>query len=256
MKIQKFEPSQLLKPFVNSFMIVESDTETVNRILPGTSLVMAFRFRGTTFSDNSPHAPLPAFCLTGISTSSRLIRYTCNTGVLLVHFREGAAAAFFNAPLHETAGYSTPLDQLLPAWQIQKIEEQLSEAPTHDQRIRLVEELLNTNLKYRATYDLVTEAVKLIKSTSGNFKISELVKLLNTNVNSFEKQFRSQVGTGPKHFSSIIRLRSAIQNYKNGADLTKLSYAAGFFDQSHFIKGFKTFTGESPSHFFKQGFYW
>jgi hypothetical protein len=45
-KIEKYLPADILKPFVKTFMIVESEYGTENKILPDTSIVMAFRFNG------------------------------------------------------------------------------------------------------------------------------------------------------------------------------------------------------------------
>jgi AraC-like DNA-binding protein len=36
---------------------------------------------------------------------------------------------------------------------------------------------------------------------------------------------------------------------KGGSSLTSIAYACGYFDQSHFIREFKSFTGDSPSSF-------
>lgn len=48
MKIEKFSPADILKPFVKTFLINESENAMENRILPDISIVMAFRFRGET----------------------------------------------------------------------------------------------------------------------------------------------------------------------------------------------------------------
>ena len=84
----------------------------------------------------------------------------------------------------------------------------------------------------------------------------ELAAQLSTNVNSLEKNFRTQIGISPKQYASMSRIKAVIKNYRPETDLTQVSYDAGFFDQSHFIKDFRSFTGENPLHFFKSGIYW
>jgi AraC-like DNA-binding protein len=37
-----------------------------------------------------------------------------------------------------------------------------------------------------------------------------------------------------------------------GADFTAAAYAAGYFDQSHFINDFRRATGSPPDAFFRQ----
>lgn len=46
MNIERFPPADALKPFIKAFLIVESENAAENRILPDTSIVMAFRYRG------------------------------------------------------------------------------------------------------------------------------------------------------------------------------------------------------------------
>ena len=53
----------------------------------------------------------------------------------------------------------------------------------------------------------------------------------------------------------MLRLKTAVAAYRPGASLSQISLDAGYFDQSHFIRDFKSVTGESPIRFFKSGKY-
>lgn len=248
MKIKKYDPAAALRPFVNCILIVESDSEVTNRLLPGTAPVMAFRFKGVVYiNDNT----IPGFGITGMTRVARSARYTSGSGVLLVLFNEGGATAFIDEPLHEFSGLTINLDNLFPADELQKLEERLGMPGTNTSKVMAVERFLLSHLKRNEKDAVISKAIDIIKSGNGNFKVKELVSTLNTNIDSFEKRFRSQVGISPKHFSSIIRIRSVISNYQPDQDLTGISLDAGFFDQSHFNRDFKAFTGESPSRFFK-----
>ena len=46
MKVQRFKLSALLAPFVRECIIIESQLGTDSNILPDTSMVMAFRYKG------------------------------------------------------------------------------------------------------------------------------------------------------------------------------------------------------------------
>ena len=78
----------------------------------------------------------------------------------------------------------------------------------------------------------------------------DLAKQLHISQSPLEKRFRKIVGTSPKKFSSIVRFKHTIQYYNPQSSLTELGYEAGFYDQAHFIKEFKKFTGENPESFF------
>ena len=65
----------------------------------------------------------------------------------------------------------------------------------------------------------------------------------------FEKRFRKVVGTSPKKFASIVRFNAVLNNLNTTKSLAQLCYENNFFDQAHFIKDFKQFTGETPENF-------
>jgi methylphosphotriester-DNA--protein-cysteine methyltransferase len=98
--------------------------------------------------------------------------------------------------------------------------------------------------------EMVFAALELIHKSKGNIRIRGLMQQLHISQSPLEKRFRKAAGASPKKFASIVRLRHAIQNYNGSGSFTELGYESGFYDQAHFIKEFKTFTGETPEIFF------
>ena len=96
---------------------------------------------------------------------------------------------------------------------------------------------------------LIVEAVKLIYQTKGTIRIKELNQRLFISQSPFEKRFRKLVGTTPKKFSSIVRFNTILNSLTNTKSLTEICYENNFFDQAHFIKDFKQFTGDTPENF-------
>jgi len=251
LKVHQFVPSDLLKPFVSRILVTESEGDLTRQLLPGTAPVMALRVKGAIYLNNNDSSL--GFGITGMSKVARPVHYTSGSAVLLVLFNEGGATAFINTPLNEFSGLTADLDNVFPPEQVQWLEESLAMVQTHTARVAAVEAFLWSQLKRNAKDPIVSKAVDIIKSTSGNYKIKELAAALNINIDSFEKRFRSQVGISPKNFSSIIRIRSVINTYQPHQNLSSVSQETGFFDQAHFIRDFKAFTGESPGRFFKKG---
>ncbi len=64
-------------------------------------------------------------------------------------------------------------------------------------------------------------------------------------------QHGQYVGLSPKLFSRIMRFQSSLNKLRHSdvKSFTELAYEANYFDQSHFIKDFKAFTGTSPKNF-------
>ncbi|SHH35028.1 Helix-turn-helix domain-containing protein [Chryseolinea serpens] len=257
MKVEKYIPTPALRSYIKAFMIVASDGGMENRILPSTSMVMAFRLAGDiaiTEQDNT--APLPTSIITGLRKTPRLVRYEKGAATLLVIFEEGGASAWFRESLHEWFGSSVGLEDIVRRDRLRALEEQLMEATNNRQRIALVEQFL-LSTKRQAPHDpLVLHAVQTIQQAKGDIRIATLMDTLPISRDPFEKRFRKIVGTSPKHFSSLVRLRALIDNYSTHKSLTYAGHAAGYFDQAHFIKDFKTFTGLTPHDFFKIPPHW
>ena len=255
--MEKYLPCAILQPFVKHFLIIDSEHGMENRILPDTSIVMAFRLKGQlAYTENGTYHNLPLSVITGIRESSRVISYSKDTATLLVAFNEGGAAAFFKEPLHELSGISISLDHLVQGPKIHAIEEQLAEAPGNREKVKIVEQFLLSELKKTQADLLIREAIQKIKFSKGDIKIKDLLADLPISRDPFEKRFRRITGTSPKQFSVIVRLKNLISSYSGSTSLTEMAYDAGYFDQAHFIKDFRSFTGQTPHDFFRNAEWW
>ncbi|GAB3920745.1 helix-turn-helix domain-containing protein [Larkinella terrae] len=256
MNLARYLPTDCLKPFVKEFLIVESIAETGNRVLPDTSIVLAFRFKGTVVESGETNSNLPVSVITGLRKSSRVLNYSANSSTLLVLFREGGAAAFFREPLHELFSQSRPLDELIQPQKLEEVEDRLAGAKTNPQRIAIIEQFLISKRLRSGPEPLLAQAVMSIKIAHGKTGIKSLAESLSISQDAFEKRFRKAVGTSPKQFAELVRFRYLITAQSADRSLTDLAYEAGYFDQAHFIKDFRTFTGQAPQDFFKSALFW
>jgi AraC-like DNA-binding protein len=248
-------PTEFLKPFIKTYLIVDSQGDgvnLVNRVVPNTSLVMSFRYKGQVHdgAGESKKNLLPSSAFSGLRKSVRIFNYSKNAGNILVVFKEAGAAALFKGSLHEIFGKIVSLDNFISHQSISILEEQIAEAISNSQRIALIEKFLLSELYNHQPDKLISTALKKIHSTNGVIKIKDLVRTLNVSLDPFEKRFRRVVGASPKQFSSIIRMESIISNRLQKQTLTAIAIDAGYFDQSHFNKDFKLFTGQTPTDFF------
>ena len=148
MTIENYIPAEQLKPFIKTYKIIQSEEdELVNRVLPDTSLAVAFRYRGQiNYILDDGKEVLPSSAISGLQKSVRLINYFKNSATIIVLFREAGAAAFFKEPLHELFGESVPLDNFIKQQKIAIIEEQIAEAKNDRHRIAIVEQALLSQL--------------------------------------------------------------------------------------------------------------
>ncbi len=257
MKFEEFIPTEILRPFIKTYRVIESQDELVNRVLPNTSLTIAFRFKGQNgYIADTKKSNLPTSTFSGLRKSVRLINYAPNTSTVIVLFKETGAFAFFKEPLHELFEESVSLDNFINHEQISIIEEQLFEAQNNIQRVSIVEQFLLTILYKHEADKLISTAVEKIHLTKGIIKINQLASMLYISNDAFEKRFRKIVGTSPKQFSSIVRMTSIINQKQQKQSLADIVFDAGYYDQPHFNKDFKLFTGLTPTQFFKSSSFW
>jgi AraC-like DNA-binding protein len=232
-------------------MIVESEEDMVNRILPDTAIVMAFRFKGNVdITQENNKILLSAQTLTGLSKYARLIHYEEQSGNILVRFRQGGAAAFVKQPVHELFNTHTPLDNFFSSSELELISEQIDAATTIEAKVEVIASFLQSKLIPQKPDLLVERAIHQIKASGGILKIKQLAASLYISHDAFEKRFRKAVGSSPKQYAATVRMRALVNQGFVTEPLTELALNAGFFDQSHFIKEFKRFTGQTPSDFF------
>lgn len=139
----------------------------------------------------------------------------------------------------------------MPNSQIDAIIRQLATATSDLDRLAVIEDFFINRLNNKVNNGRIILAVELIKKYSGNLKITVLAQQLKISQCQLEKCFRRTVGATPKKFASIIRFRKVLSIAHKERSLTQLGLEAGFFDQAHFIKDFKSFTGLTPERYFK-----
>ena len=251
-----FLPSETLSPFVRRYRILETFDGSVNRVFPDTALVMAFRFNGQVRNVTNGVQNLPPFILSGLRKSVRLFNYSKNSGNILVEFREGGASAFIKEPLNDLFDTTISLDNFRGYKTLDVIEESLAKAATPVQKINLIEGFLLSKLMNPKPDKVTLLALEKIQLAKGVVQIKKLADSLCTSQDAFEKRFRRNVGISPKQFAYIIRMKSVIKNGLGKQPFTQTALDAGYYDQAHFNKDFKLFTGQCPTEFLKSPRFW
>jgi AraC family transcriptional regulator len=82
--------------------------------------------------------------------------------------------------------------------------------------------------------------------------LSELSKVLQVHPVTVSKHFPKYFNCTFGEYMRKLKVEKAIEQIKSsGRPLTEVAYACGFFDQSHFIRAFKTLTSLSPKEYRK-----
>jgi AraC-like DNA-binding protein len=250
MKLDKHIPIDQLKPYIKYFVVSENELEREYKVFPSSGLVIGFQYKGQLVSvkDNNV-SKLATAGITGITDGYKVFRNSANIGTILVYFTEIGFSHFASHPANQLFNLSLSLDAVFDKNSIAEVEDRLAIANTDKLRIKIVEQFLVSQLKDIQTDKLIVEAVKLIYRSKGTVRIKELNEKLFISQSPFEKRFRKVVGTTAKKFASIVRFNSVLDNLSETKTLTEICYENNFFDQAHFIKDFKQFTGDTPENF-------
>lgn len=142
------------------------------------------------------------------------------------------------------------LERLIGQW-----DKAISHDDKHRERVQEVESFLLGRLAMAGQPDpLVKNAVAILMNCEGNLRIAEVLEQLCVSKSTLEKKFQESVGISPKILCNILRFNSLVykQRHHPLPTLTELTYNKGFFDQSHLVRNFRSFTGMTPSHFFRK----
>jgi AraC-like DNA-binding protein len=96
---------------------------------------------------------------------------------------------------------------------------------------------------------LLLQAIQLINASDGSLPVHALLKQLKVSERMLERKFKLSTGITPKRYSGIVRMNVSAKKLKRlqqVESLTSIAYDNDYFDQAHFIKDFKKYTGITP----------
>lgn len=106
---------------------------------------------------------------------------------------------------------------------------------------------------------LLDLSLQRIFAARGNLSVDDILRRTGCHYRTLEKQFKQHVGLSPKTLAKIIRFKHvmhALHAANQPGATTRLRDLSvqdfGFYDQSHFIKEFRYFTGATPTGFLSQ----
>jgi AraC-like DNA-binding protein len=102
---------------------------------------------------------------------------------------------------------------------------------------------------------VIIQAVDHIMQQEGVISVELLLQTLYVTERTLERKFKHTIGITPKRFIEIVRLNASakrMQRMKEKQNLAGIAYDSGYFDQAHFIKDFRKFTGFTPQQYHDQ----
>ncbi|PJZ47319.1 helix-turn-helix domain-containing protein [Leptospira brenneri] len=246
----EYKPQTQLTRYVESYLLIQCDENFSKSIIPHHSFVLTIKLKGNHhYRMNSDFDSLPTISLSGLRKTVKHNALSKGSEIIIVKFQPWGAFSFFNRPMYELNQIGTSGYELFNKMDLDELQSRLQEARDNRLKIEQLENFLLRAVKNQNINPRIVESISQMKASQGKIKIQEIASIVNLSVDTFEKKFREITGVTPKRISSIIRMSSVVREIPKYTSFTRLAYDFGYFDQSHFIKEFKSFTGKTPTQF-------
>jgi AraC-like DNA-binding protein len=250
-------PTKELQPFVKCFWILEDDGSDIparQRVVPDGCMELIFHYGDLyeQFFEDGTSIIQPRSFVFGQITNYIEIAPTGVSGIVAARFLPDGLMAFINMPVTALENKAVPIADVFGE-KGKFLEEKVMQAGDNLQRIQLMEQFLLSRLAATATIDLIAKnCVDVIFQSQGQLSVVDLADKMKINRRNIERKFTTAIGMSPKQLARVVRLQATIRmlEQKKFSSLTSLAYENGYYDQAHFIKDFREFTGVSPKSFF------
>ena len=252
-------PDPRLRPYVTSYEgYVETRTTFTTRMeVPSTDAVMiinlgpAYRVGGP--GNGHRDAEYGSFAA-GMVDAHVLVEATGLAAGLQVNFTPIGAGLFFGLPMSELTNRTVSLHDIFGA-DAARLEAQLDDTPDWDARFRILDAFIARRLIAAPPPPAaVAFAMDRLTRTGGRASIQSLAEAAGWSRKHLASQFRQHIGLPPKTMARIIRFNRAqnLLREHTGARWTDLALQCGYYDQAHFNRDFRDFTGGTPSEYLRR----
>ncbi|MCU0479782.1 MAG: helix-turn-helix domain-containing protein [Anaerolineae bacterium] len=243
-------PIPPLRPYIENYWILKTQSSDMmplqEAIFVDGRADILFNF-GVAYQRGHPHlnsTPIPFSNVDAQRTYPVSIHQTGAIHLIGVRFRVGGLAPFIPHPLYQLSDSVISTSDIFGR-AIDELESKLYEAQLIDQ-IVLLDAFFMQSLRLRDSYRMVMDITR--KLVSPDKTIQQISHDVGYSIRSIDRFFRDDIGFSPKFYARILRIERAIQLMMTASNLTMIELALqlGYYDQAHFSKEFKDFTGQTP----------
>jgi AraC-like DNA-binding protein len=174
---------------------------------------------------------------------------TCTIGV---EFVAHGLMRFFDGDLHELSQRIVALDDVLGRAG-RELSSRVNSAPTIAAAVDEVQRFLLARCRALAPEcpPLVDAAMRLLAESDFRMEVNDLERRMGYSRRYLHALFQRHVGLPPKRLASVLAFERLYRRFSQSKSAALLRDDALdlFYDQSHFIRTFRRFTGFSPGRF-------
>jgi AraC-like DNA-binding protein len=256
MKYYTIPPSINLMPFVRCFWVLEHDFGAdeplyIYRSVADGCVEMVFHYQAA-FEEIVASGQAHNW-QSGIHFQShhfRRFQTKQSFGIFGAYIYPFAVPYFFNVPSDETSNEMLDLDTFLGP-EGPELEERIMMAPDNCARAEILTAFLERRLlNIRFKDDTIATSIKYMIHSAQINTVAQLADKFNLSIRQFDRKFKEYAGFNPKFYLRLVRLSNALKQDGSSKSLGRIAQECGYYDQSHFIRDVKAFTGYHPGFYF------
>lgn len=255
MEFQYFEPAKALAPYIRHYYVFESleNSAYEDTVFPSGDMEVIFNLGGGIWkaSQEDGFQKNPATELWGQITRPLQIRSSGTHLMLGVRFFTHATSFLLDDEIGVFNDRVFDLTDVLGN-DVRDLHTRLQEEDSANGRITLLDDFFTRRLmRASGRHERLNRVAHILTSITKDPAENNIGRIAGTfgiTTRYLHKLVYQHTGLSPKSFDKIHRFKTSLKLIgENKLPLTSIAYDAGYFDQSHFIRDFKSFTGLTPT---------
>ncbi len=256
---RQYYPSAQLADLIECYWVLHAPDrfmDAPDRLIPGGRVELIFNFGDPSdwlITPENPHGTrFNGPMIMGQRNQIFYVKSTGKTRMLGLRFKPGGLAAFTNVPVSDLLNTLLPAE-LIVGKAVNSLEMQLADYSDDVKRIQVLDTILKTALRNISADQLVVnQTIDLLRNSQDDISIDTICQQTGWYYKKLERLFLKKIGYTPKYYHKILRFNKAVRCMRTAHNLTDVGHSCNYFDQAHFIRDFRLFTGTTPSQFKKE----
>ena len=250
-------PHPILSPYIAKMYVFESSGRLPvldkKLIVPNANFKLTLTYRNgivAKIAGNPFTQSENKLSLTGLIDTPVMLdpQEDTQTGTIIIEFNPLGAYRFFHLSYAEVKNKIVEMEDLIGN-SAEILQSQLAEASALNLKLRVLQGFLIKRLGKSTPDPIYDYCINRISDSKGLINVAQLEKATGYSSRWLHKKFLEHLGTGPKNLCEIVRFKQFYQVYSAGVELQSLKNHIYhyYYDQSHFLRSFKRFTGFTPT---------
>lgn len=260
MRLTYFPVDPVLKSYVQKLWVFEADEpipgDDMKLVVPNGLIKLVIPYR------NGLTGKMTGCCYTSMEHQITLIGISDipsnvetayfngrASGTIGVEFSPSGAHRIFNLRLSEIKNQICSLDDIISKT-AGTLQEQIANTERIEHKVAKLQHFFMRCLTHSKEDSVFSFCVNKIRASNGTIPVSQLERETGYSSRWLNLKFTEKLGVSPKNFAAIVRFQQYYQALAMNKENSFFSndFYNYYYDQSHFIKDFRRFTGMAPTH--------